>query len=42
MWLQFCTVMDLKIGIFFNEVIGLGGGGEFQRKPDKKKVSCRV
>ena len=26
---------------FFNEVIGLGGGG-FQRKPDKKKVSCRV
>ena len=26
---------------FFNEVIGLGGGG-FQRKPDKKKVSYRV
>ena len=41
MWLQFCTVMDLKIGIFFNEVIGSEGGG-FQRKPDKKKVSCRV
>lgn len=41
MWLQFCTVMNLKIVFFFNEVIGLGGGG-FQRKPDKKKVSCRV
>ena len=27
---------------FFNEVIGLGGGGGFQRKSDKKKVSCRV
>ena len=28
MWLQFCSVMDLKIGIFFNEVIGWEGGGE--------------
>lgn len=27
---------------FFNEVIGWVGGGRFQRKPDKKKVSCRV
>ena len=28
---------------FFNEVIGwVGGGGRFQRKPDKKKVPCRV
>ena len=35
MWLQFCTVMNLKIVFFFNEVIGLGGdfkGTQIRRK----------
>ena len=42
MWLQFCSVMDLKIGIFFNEVIGLGGGGDFKGKKIRRKclVEC--
>lgn len=42
MWLQFCTVMDLKIGIFFNEVIGSEGGGDFKGNQIRRKclVEC--
>ena len=41
MWLQFCTVMDLKIGIFFNEVIG-SEGGDFKGNQIRRKclVEC--
>lgn len=41
MWLQFCSVMDLKIGIFFNEVIGWGGG-DFKGNQIRRKclVEC--
>ena len=42
MWLQFCSVMDLKIGIFLNEVIGWGGGGDFKGNQIRRKclVEC--
>ena len=41
MWLQFCSVMDLKIGIFFNEVIGWEGG-DFKGNQIRRKclVEC--
>lgn len=41
MWLQFCTVMNLKIVFFFNEVIGWGGG-DFKGNQIRRKclVEC--
>ena len=35
MWLQFCTVMNLKILIFLNE--GIGGGGDFKGNQIRRK-----